>query len=165
MWASSHPAAGFTLVEIIVVVLILAICAAVVIPNVVNTSDMQATSAARMIAADLQYAQSLAIASQDPISVTFDVSAEQYFLHKANESAPLDHPITKQDYVTDFRSRRGFERLDVVSASFGGTAVVTFDELGAPESAGTVILQAGPHVYQVDVATATGKVTVASTGP
>lgn len=164
MLASRPRTYGFTLVEVIVVVLILAICAAVVVPNVVGTSDMQATSAARMIAADLEYAQSLAITTQDPVTVVFDSSAEQYLLRYANESDPLVHPITHSDYVTNFASRRGFERLDVVSATFGGGSSVTFDELGAPDNAGTVVLQAGPHVYQVTVATATGKVTVASTG-
>ena len=48
---------GFTLIEIIVVVVILAIVAAIAIPSAISTGDLQVISAARIIAADLQYAQ------------------------------------------------------------------------------------------------------------
>ena len=56
------------------------------------------------------------------------------------------------------------EELDIVSASFGGVPSVTFDEMGAPSSAGSIMLQAGPHALRVDVSSATGSVTVVKTG-
>ena len=154
---------SFTLLELMVVVMILAIVAAVAVPMAVGTGDMQVISAARMMSADLQYAQNTAITTQRPITVAFDTSAESYSL--SNASGALIHPITKEAFTVNFMSREGFNALDVVSADFGENLSVTFDELGAPDSAGTVILRAGPHVYQVSVATATGKVTVTSTGP
>jgi len=158
----NSPSGAFTLAEILVMVVILALIAAMVIPNVVSTSDLQVIAAARMIAADLQYAQSVAITSQTPVTVTFDVVHESYAL--SNASGALIHPITKKAYTVDFASQEGFGRLNIVSAAFGGGAAVTFDELGAANSAGTVTLQAGSHVYQVSVAAATGKVTVTSVG-
>ena len=82
----------------------------------------------------------------------------------SNESGPLIHPITKEAYIVNFDSQKSFDKLDIVSASFGGSATVTFDELGTPDDAGSIILQAGPHVYRVEVAAATGKVTVAISG-
>ncbi len=154
---------SFTLLEILVVVIILSIIAAVAVPMAVGTGDMQVISAARMISADLQYAQNIAITTQKPVTVTFSPSTESYGL--SNTSGSLIHPMTKDDYTMDFKSRDGFSDLDIVSASFGGGATVTFDELGAPDNSGTVILSAGPHVYQVSVAIATGKVTVTATSP
>ena len=153
---------GFTLAELILVLAILAIMAALVIPLSLGTSDFQAVSAARMIAADLQYAQNMAITSQNPVTVTFDTSGESYSL--SNESGLLIHPINKTEYTIIFPSRDGFEKLDVVSSNFDGSASVTFDELGAPDNAGVVVLQAGVHIYRVEVAAATGRVTVASDG-
>jgi Tfp pilus assembly protein FimT len=147
----------------LMVMLVLAIVAAVTVPMAVGTSDMQVISAARMISADLQYAQNKAITSQQQVTVSFDISGESYSL--SNASGELIHPMTKKAYVVDFRSREGFNSLDIVSANFGGSPSVVFDELGAPDSSGSITLQAGPHVYQISVATATGKVTVTATNP
>jgi len=149
---------GFTLVELIVVLVILAIASLMVIPGVASLGDVSATSAARLLAGDLQYAQNAAITYQQPVTVAFNTATESYGL--TNASGPLIHPMTKADYTVDLPSQRGFEGANVVSASFGGSPAVTFDELGAPDSAGSVTLQVGPHVYRVDVAAATGKVTV-----
>jgi prepilin-type N-terminal cleavage/methylation domain-containing protein len=148
---------AFTLTEVIVVVAIVGITAAVVIPNAVNTSDLQVISAARMLTTDLQYAQDQAITSQGPVTITFDPGAERYTL--SNASGTLIHPITKNTYVVDFRSQTGFGAVDLVSANFDGNAQVTFDELGTPSKAGTVVLRAGPHVYTISVAALTGRVT------
>jgi type II secretory pathway pseudopilin PulG len=142
---------------VIVVVAIVGIVAAVVIPNAINTSDLQVISAARMLTTDLQYAQDLAITAQGPITVTFDPGAERYTL--SNASGTLIHPITKGAYIVDFRAQTGFGAVDIVSVNFDGAVQVTFDELGTPSKAGTVILQAGPHVYTINVAALTGRVT------
>ena len=149
---------GFTLVEIIVVVVILGVIAAMVIPSLIDTGDMQVISAARTVASDLQYAQNEAITSQAPVTISFRATSESYDL--SNASGYLNHPMTRDEYVRDFAQTNGFERLDIVSASFGGSDTVTFDALGAPDNAGRVTLQAGRYVYQVAVAAATGKVSV-----
>ena len=158
---SRRPTA-FTLVEILVVLVVLAIIAAVVGPYAVGTGDLAAISAARMLACDLQYAQDSAITTQLPVTVTFVASGESYELR--NASGVLIHPMSKSAYTVNFSTQRGFGNLDLVSADFGGGPTVTFDELGSPDNGGSVTLQAGPHVYRVDVASATGKVTVTSIG-
>lgn len=140
-----------------VVVIIVGIAAAVVIPNAINTTDLQALSAARMLVADLQYAQDTAITTQTTVTVLFDTSQERYRL--TNTSGSLIHPITKEAYQVDFRAMRGFRDVNIVSASFSGAASVTFDEMGTPSAAGTVVLRAGPHVFTISVAAVTGTVT------
>jgi len=154
---------GFTIVEILVVVVLLAIAAMVVVPHVTSTTDLEVLSAARLLAADLQYAQNVAITDQEPVTVTIEAGADSYRLW-SNESDPLIHPITKSDYRVDFASQRGFSHLDIVSADFGGASAVTFDSLGAPDNAGSITLQAGSHVYRLNVADITGKVTVETVG-
>lgn len=138
---------------------VLGIAAAVAIPYAVATSDSQARSAARNLETDLQYAQNYAITHQMPVSVTFDASAESYSL--SNASGTLIHPMSKSEYVIQFGPDQQFDDVDIVSAGFGADGgKVTFDELGAPESPGTVVIQAGPHVYEVSVKAATGKITL-----
>ena len=153
---------GFTLAELIVVIAIIAICAAVVVPYAVGTSDLKVISAARVVASDLQYAQNVAIVSQTPVTVTFTPSQNCYAL--SNASGPLIDPMTKESYVVDFDTKSGLGEVHVVSASFSGSGAVTFDEMGVPDNAGTVTLQAGSHVCEIGVASATGRVTVTVVG-
>lgn len=156
--------AGFTLVELIVVLVIVAIAAAMVVPYAFGTGA-QAVSAARMIASDLQYAQNTAITSQQSVSVYFDAQGTNYSL-RYNASTYLKHPITKEDYIVDFGTLDGFGSVTIVSADFGGGSTVTFDVLGAPQPAGggMVTIRAGVHVYRLEVAAATGNVTVTEIG-
>lgn len=157
----NKASAGFTLVEVIVVVVLLSIAAAVVVPQALDTSDLQAMSAARMIASDLEYARDLAITSTDRVTVTFAPSTETYQL--TNTSGAIVHPITKAaSYAVDFRTTKGFERVDLVSANFDGAVSVVFDETGAPTSInqGIVTVQAGSVSYQIRVDAGTGRVSV-----
>lgn len=159
---SAPVGAGFTLAEILVVVGVVAVIAALAVPYFGSMDGTQAVSAARTLASDLEYAQNVAITVQEPVTVTFSDSGETYTL--SNASGPLIHPITKAAYTEDFRARDGLSDVDLVSASFGGASSVTFDSLGTPDSAGTVTLQAGPHVYRVNVASVTGRVSVTADG-
>lgn len=153
---------GFTLAELIVVVVILGIAAAMVLPQLGDTNKFQAMSAARELSGDLEYARDTAITSQSPVTVTF-APPRSYTL--SNASGPLIHPMTKQAYTVNLTGQDGFEQVSIVSASFGGTAAVTFDVTGAPSQEGLVRVQAGSFPYTVQVFGGTGRVKTAYTGP
>jgi len=156
---NGHSGRGFTLAELIVVMLILGIVSAMVLPKVVGSNDIQARSAARIVMADLEYAQSQAIVTQAPVTVTFDTASNSYTV--SNASGPLIHPITKNTYTVKLHQTRGMTNVSLASANFGGGASVTLDALGAPDNGGTVTVAAGPHSFSVTVAVITGRVTVA----
>ena len=63
---------GFTMIEIIIVAVIIAIAAMVAIPLMTSAASMQIRSAANMIAADLEYAKSIAISRQKRYAVFFN---------------------------------------------------------------------------------------------
>src|SRR5829696_4955695 len=65
---------GFTLVEILAVVVILGIASAIIIPEMGTRDDMRAKAAARTLVADLIYCQNLAISSGYPCYMRFDVA-------------------------------------------------------------------------------------------
>lgn len=150
---------GFTLVELMVVMIILAIAAAMILPQAFGTSDLRAKSAARLVVADLEYAQNTAIVTQSNTTVTFDDSNNSYEV--SNVSGTLIHPITHQEYEVDFDTKRGFDGVSIVAVDFDGGFSVTFDSLGAPDPDGTVDIGAGEHAYRVTVTPVTGRVTVA----
>jgi len=153
---------AFTLLELLVVVVIMAIVGTMVVPFLSGMGTMEAMSAARIISTDLEYAQNVAITTQVPVTVQFNLAADSYDI--SNASGPLKHPMTNADYLVDLRSQNDFERLDIVSASFAGSQSVTFDELGSPDNGGFVTVQGGPDVYRIDVSPVTGTITVAKAG-
>jgi Tfp pilus assembly protein FimT len=152
---------------VIVVMIILVIAAGIVIPMVTETEDMQARSAARMVASDLQFAQNTAITTQTNangavagVKVIFTTGANSYkLIYDDNKSSTVKNPMTGSDYNVVFSSGTGFGSLKVVSTTFAQNTV-EFDATGAPSNAGSVTVQAGTSVYQIAVAASTGKVTV-----
>ena len=52
---------GFTMIELLIVVAILAIAAAIVVPMASSAGSMQLRAAGNMVAADLEYAKSMSI--------------------------------------------------------------------------------------------------------
>ena len=92
---------GFTLVELIIVVVILSIAALIAVPMVSSAADMQVRSAANQIAAHLDYAKGMAITHQQNYSVVFDVSNESYQVQDEGGNL-IDHPVNPGSFVVDF---------------------------------------------------------------
>jgi type II secretion system protein H len=157
---------GFTLVELLMVVAVLIIAAAIVIPNIGSAADAQAVSAARMLAADLEVARNLALKTQRPHTVLFRSDRQAYkvvadYGGEAYASATaVDHPvISGRTFEIVPADRNGTGAVEVLSVSFGGNTYVTFNELGEPSAPGTITLQAGETQMQITVAGLTGSVT------
>ena len=162
---------GFTLVELIIVVVILSIAALIAVPMVSSAADMQVRSAANQIAAHLDYAKSMAITHQQAYSVVFDVSNESYQVQDGGGNL-IDHPVNPGDFVVNL-SNAGLDKVDITSAIFDpdSSDTITFDYLGSPYSgtntstplnSGQIILQATDFSITVSVEPVTGYVTMSS---
>ena len=157
---------GFTAIEIIVVVVILAIVAAMAVPMLSSAASMQVSSAANIIAADLEYAKSMAITRQQYYAVVFDALNERYWIEQGGNVIP--HPVKKGfDYLMDFRNNSRLNKVDISNVNFDSFQKVEFDYLGSvynggggPLNSGVIILQAGGHTMTINVAPVTGYVTI-----
>lgn len=69
---------AFTIIEILIVVALLAIAGMMAVPMMSSAASIQIDSAANMIAADLEYAKSMAISRGQKFSVVFDKTTETY---------------------------------------------------------------------------------------
>src|ERR1041384_4809981 len=72
--------AGFTLVEIMIVVVLMSIIAVAVLPSASPSVDESLNSVANIVAGDLAYARSLALLNNDRYQIQFDLARNQYTL-------------------------------------------------------------------------------------
>ena len=155
-WRGSHS--GFTLVELIIVVVILSIVALTAVPMMGSAAGIQIRSAANMIAADIEYARSMAISRGQNYSVQFDKDTDSYQIVDQT-GAVIQHPVKKGfTYIVNFQNESRLNRVDITSVNFNGTQIVTFDCLGSPSntSTGSVNLQAGGITTTITVEPVTG---------
>lgn len=155
---------GFTLVEVLVVVTIIAIAGAIVVPSMTNTGSLNVQAGARIIIADLLYAQNEAITRQKSRKVVFDVANNSYRLATSDGTTLgvnwKSGTAAIGNYVVDFKNDDRFRGIAMESAVFGDDAEVVFDALGAPDTGGSVDIVFGNIRYRVTVAAMTGRVTV-----
>lgn len=164
---------GFSLVEILVVIVILAVAAAIVIPMASNASSVQAQAAADMVYADLEYVRGLAMSQGQVYRVTFNTTNESYHVDDRN-GALIDHPVlVGEDFTYSFPGSR-LGNVNIVSVNFDGDDIIAFDYLSVPrlydsvgddyddelQNTGTIVLQAGSVQTTVSIEPQTGNITV-----
>jgi len=157
---SRDSRSGFTLIEILIVAVLLGIVALTTVPMLSSAGTVQLRAASNMIAADLEYAKSMAISKGQNYSVVFDQSSESYQIQDQNNNV-IPHPVKKGfNYIVDFQNDGRLNRVDITGVNFGSTNDVAFDSLGSPDSGGTVTLQASGATGTVTVEPITGYISI-----
>lgn len=124
--------AGFTLLELLIVVTIIAIIGAIGMPNL-RRDRPQVRDAARVVMADLNRARSEAIRLNATVSVTIDTAGGFYrsFLDNDRNGVPDDGQVIFRRALTS-----DFPLTNVVSASFSNSSTALwFDVRGLPRNA------------------------------
>ncbi|MEJ2430878.1 MAG: prepilin-type N-terminal cleavage/methylation domain-containing protein [Deltaproteobacteria bacterium] len=126
---------GFTIIELIMVVVLIGILAFSVVPKFVDTSGFSIEGAAAMAVADIRYTQELAMSTNSSKTIVFTTSNDYYTVDSRNVDLPSK-----------------------VSISSGTT--FTFNSLGEPTTGGgsSVILSAGAETKTITVENYTGRV-------
>jgi prepilin-type N-terminal cleavage/methylation domain-containing protein len=169
---------GFTLIEILCVVVILGIASAVVIPNLGMQNDQYCSAAARVVMADLIYAQNQAIVTQSVTYVNFNTTGQTYSLLSVSPStnplAYLQNPVALGNYTRTFNSsvQPQLQSTTISSVSFDGNTTLAFDELGQPLSwtaatnstaplanSGSIVIQSGTVSITVSIEPYTANLT------
>ncbi len=172
---------GFTLAEILTVVVILGIASALVIPQLGNRDDLRCASATRVIMADLMYAQNLSIARQVRHYVRFDDTGTPQTMAVYDSpalSAAITHPVEKSPYVRRFQHEGPLDiphvRIDSIEIESGGKSgnAIGFSPLGEPlllDATGTplelhdparITVIAGSYKQSIFVQPLTGEISV-----
>ena len=162
---------GFTLIEILVVVVIIGIASAIILPQLSSRDDLRAASAARSLMADLLYAQNRSIALQKMHYVQFSTTTNTYqVLDQASPANVITHPVNQSPYTVTLGTG-SLANVSLVSPTFDGQTTVAFDAMGVPYSwssatgavaltTGSVQLKSGTNTLTVQVAPYSGEITV-----
>lgn len=128
---------GFTIIELIMVMVIIGILAIIAIPRMIDTGTITAREAAQMVAADIRKTQDLAMADTSSHSITFVSGSGNY---------TIDQGTTKAQTVS-------LPSGVIINT----TATITFNTLGEPNAAATISVGGATTVTVVQN---TGRVTV-----
>ncbi len=162
-------AAGFTLVELSIVITLLAILAWAAWPSMTSLDEIRLDAAARRVVSDLRYAQNRAVGSRTPHGVRFDAAAGRYIVYAGHSDSALTDPANRgATLAVAFDALTETRGVSIASASFGSTPAVVYDSYGVPrDTTGVELVTAGRVVlaYQgiqdtVEVAPQTGAVRV-----
>src|SRR3954451_24604629 len=91
---------GFTLIEILWVVVIIGLAAGIIIPQISTRDDLRCASAARELMGDLLYAQSRSIAQGKMHYVQFNTTTGAYqVLDAVSPNNVITNPVSQQTYT------------------------------------------------------------------
>ena len=177
---------GWSLVELLTVVVVLGIAAMNVIPYAASGASASGQSAARLLVTDMLSAQMDAVATQKFRRVHFysDGSGWCILELESDELADPFDPMAatyaddavesqgqNQQSITDFVQDTRFRDITVENLNFGtGIEEITFDLTGgiiqndgSPSLGGSVDITSGEFTWTITLAPLTGKISVTET--
>jgi prepilin-type N-terminal cleavage/methylation domain-containing protein len=185
-FCSKPLARAYTLIELLMVITILGIAATLLIPNMIGPGSMSAQAAARLLIADLSFAQSDALAHQEYRRVHFYADGTGYCIVRVAEADfaddfdpdtadyvhdPLGSAGQFSPYIVDFSTDDRFKGVSISEVVIDDDARdISYDALGgtvmeggggiAPGIGGAITITSSQESYRIDVAPFTGKLTV-----
>lgn len=166
---NGQRSSAFTLVEVLIVVVLMAILAAVVLPAVGDSATSQLRGAATILVRDIQYVQAEAINTGQSLEIEFPGDNQYRVLDPdgAADGTPAllrhpqnDYPAHDGEFVVDFDDPGLLVGTTISSARFGGQPRLEFGRYGEPTAGGEVILRCRSYQVRITVTPVTGLVTI-----
>ena len=165
---SGRSVSGFTLIELVMLIVIIGIVALASMPKAVTSQAVRLEAACQKIASDLRYAQQMSLAQQVRFGISFDTVNEAYFVYRVNVGTVAKDPQTRNNFNVSFVTLNEFKGIDIASTNFSNK--MEFDSTGAPYDGNGVILSSqgiitvqttgGAYSRTVRIEAKTGKVSV-----
>ncbi|MDD5070389.1 MAG: prepilin-type N-terminal cleavage/methylation domain-containing protein [Candidatus Omnitrophica bacterium] len=134
------PLTGFTLIELVIVIVILSILAVVGFSRGIDISSIRMSAGLGTLRSDLRYAQALAVKVKKTTRISFDLNADSYSLYIENSPGNwtnVVHPLTNNNYTVNFNADK-FEGIELSLVSVDGlNRPLIFNQWGDPTIDGT----------------------------
>jgi len=124
---------AFSVIEIVVVLAVMVILAAVAMVKLGTYDNMKLDAAARKVASDIRYAQRYTMTQMQRVWIDFDLVNERYSIKEGvSPFNVITDPLTKGSFVVDFNSGE-LKGVKINTSNFGGREDLGFsDSLGRP---------------------------------
>ncbi|MFH1768904.1 MAG: GspH/FimT family protein [Candidatus Omnitrophota bacterium] len=124
---------GFTLIEMVVVIVIIGIVAFAALNRLSFVEGMNVNLAARTIVADIRYVQNLAVSDHEEVYIAFSVDNDNYEVYKMDglNKVYYTRPDTQEPFIVDFTGGQ-FKGLDITAVGFDTTLILRYNYLGRP---------------------------------
>jgi prepilin-type N-terminal cleavage/methylation domain-containing protein len=143
---------GFSLIELIAVLVIAAIMAGIAVPTLSTLASTRAAAAAKLIARDLTYARERAMTTGSRTWVVFNTGSNSYSVLQEPAGTPgrvnavsINDPSTQKAWVQTLGTAQ-FSGVSITAASFDSAAEIGFDWLGKPLNSAQASLAANGTV-------------------
>ena len=130
---------GFSMIELIMVIVITGIMAAIALPKFNAVTEVDLYSTARQVKADIRYTQELAMSKYRQTAINFTANNDTYTITSSGPTESKKLPVSSK-------------------ATFNTTVSFTFNSSGEPNGGGgTLTISSGGSNKQIVVTSLTGK--------
>lgn len=169
--ARVHLGRGFSLVELIAVVLLLSIMAAAAVPAVSRAAEQRAAAGVELVARDILYARDSASSSGLGTWLAFDTAQQRYTVYRENRTnlgragrQVAADPATGLDFIVRF-GVGDLSGLTLTAFSAGTGSEIGFDWQGRPKNQNEAALSSNAVVglsngRQIVIDAASGAVSI-----
>ncbi len=146
---------GITLIELVMVIVLVGILAAVTIPRFGSFYFLKFTAAMKKTASDIRYVQQLAVSRHNDTRIEFNATGNSYqccYCNEADGSCAtgscgslnwpwITDPFTRGNLQVNFNSDPKYGGIDILpTVNFGGTSTLRFNWQGTPQNANGINL-------------------------
>jgi Tfp pilus assembly protein FimT len=156
---------GFTLIELIILITVLVILAAVAIPRFSDVASTKAAATAEKLKSNIRYAQELAMTQNRSYRVYFNTSPAPAAGYAVVNNADGDANWGEAGEFAQDPALTGNLSVTLNSGDYAGVTVSTpaggyieFNSLGRPTVGGGVIITVSPGSYTLTISSETGAV-------
>lgn len=159
---------GFTVLEMIMVILIVGILAVIISSNITGLYPAKLSGAAERLASDIRYCQSLALTRHLQHKVVFEVSAERYAVYYFSGGWVLvEDPLnTGSSLIVDYTTDSRWQGIKIDTTNLLSDTIEFDSVLGRPagipeaEPQGEIVLRYGDTSRKVSITKNTGRVKI-----